>query len=101
LTGSYTIRLNRLLGHRKSRARLDGDARSRRQPLYLFAGRPNATDGKIKWHFQLTPHDVHDWDSNEIPVLFDATINGRPRKLVAMANATRSTTCSIARRENF
>jgi alcohol dehydrogenase (cytochrome c) len=46
----------------------------------------NPTDGKIKWHFQFTPHDVWDWDSSEIPVLFDATVNGRPRKLVAMAN---------------
>jgi alcohol dehydrogenase (cytochrome c) len=40
----------------------------------------------MKWHFQFTPHDIHDWDANEIPVLFDAAIDGRPRKLVAMAN---------------
>src|SRR5581483_9333849 len=33
--------------------------------------------GKAKWHFQHTPHDVHDWDSNQIPVLVDAEINGR------------------------
>ncbi|RPH61747.1 MAG: PQQ-dependent dehydrogenase, methanol/ethanol family, partial [Acidobacteria bacterium] len=46
----------------------------------------NPADGKIKWYFQFTPHDVWDWDSNQIPVLFDATINGRARKLVAMAN---------------
>jgi len=46
----------------------------------------NPVDGKIKWHFQFTPHDIHDWDSNEIPVLFDAPLNGRTRKLVAMAN---------------
>ncbi len=42
--------------------------------------------GKAKWHFQHTPHDVHDWDSNQIPVLVDAEINGRPRKLVVQAN---------------
>jgi len=42
--------------------------------------------GRLRWHFQFTPHDLHDWDANEIPVLFDAPINGRPRKLVAMAN---------------
>src|SRR5215468_1956306 len=46
----------------------------------------DATTGKIKWHFQFTPHDVHDWDATEVPVLFDASINGRARKLVAMAN---------------
>jgi alcohol dehydrogenase (cytochrome c) len=46
----------------------------------------DAATGKIKWHFQFTPHDVHDWDSNQVPVLFEATVQGRPRKLVAMAN---------------
>jgi putative heme-binding domain-containing protein len=46
----------------------------------------NPVDGKITWHFQFTPHDIHDWDANEIPVLFDAAVNGRSRKLVAMAN---------------
>jgi len=42
--------------------------------------------GKIKWHFQFTPHDVHDWDATEIPILFDAQIDGKPRKVVTMAN---------------
>ena len=42
--------------------------------------------GKLKWHFQFTPHDVHDWDSNHVPVLLDANINGQPRKLVVEAN---------------
>jgi len=42
--------------------------------------------GKLRWHFQFTPHDVHDWDANQIPVLVDAEIAGRPRSLVVMAN---------------
>ncbi len=42
--------------------------------------------GRIKWHFQFTPHDTHDWDANQIPVLIDLEIGGRPRKVVAMAN---------------
>jgi alcohol dehydrogenase (cytochrome c) len=42
--------------------------------------------GALKWHFQFTPHDVHDWDSTHTPILFDETIAGRPRKLVAVAN---------------
>ena len=46
----------------------------------------DADTGKIKWHFQFTPHDLHDWDSNQIPVLFDDTINGGARKLLAVAN---------------
>jgi alcohol dehydrogenase (cytochrome c) len=42
--------------------------------------------GTLKWHFQFTPHDLHDWDSNQVPILVDATIDGAPRKLVLHAN---------------
>lgn len=42
--------------------------------------------GKIRWHFQFTPHDTHDWDANQIPVLIDIEVKGRLRKVVAMAN---------------
>jgi len=42
--------------------------------------------GKLKWHFQFTPHDVHDWDANQIPVLVDTQVGGRARALVVMAN---------------
>ena len=46
----------------------------------------DATTGKLKWHFQFTPHDVWDWDANENLVLLDATFRGRPRKLLVQAN---------------
>jgi alcohol dehydrogenase (cytochrome c) len=46
----------------------------------------DAVTGSRRWHFQFTPHDTHDWDANQIPVLLDATVAGRPRKLVAIAN---------------
>jgi alcohol dehydrogenase (cytochrome c) len=46
----------------------------------------DADTGKLKWHFQFTPHDTHDWDATEIPVLMDATVRGQQRKVVAMAN---------------
>lgn len=42
--------------------------------------------GKLKWYFQFTPHDVHDWDASEVPVLVDGTFRGRQRKLVLHAN---------------
>lgn len=42
--------------------------------------------GRLRWHFQFTPHDVHDWDANQIPVLVDAEIEGRTRALVVNAN---------------
>ena len=41
--------------------------------------------GKMKWYFQTSPHDMHDWDSAQTPILFDAVINGKPRKLVSTA----------------
>lgn len=43
----------------------------------------NADTGKLVWYFQASPHDTHDWDDVETPVLFDAPINGQPRKLLA------------------
>lgn len=46
----------------------------------------DASTGKLKWHFQFTPHDVNDMDSNQIPVLIDAVWEGRPRKLMLFAN---------------
>src|SRR5262245_20797138 len=45
----------------------------------------NVDTGKMAWHFQTSPHDMHDWDSAQTPVLFDAVIKGKPRKLVATA----------------
>ena len=42
--------------------------------------------GRLAWHFQFTPHDVHDWDANQIPVLVDHEINGESRKLMLSAN---------------
>ena len=46
----------------------------------------DADTGKLKWHYQFTPHDVHDYDSTEVPILADLTINGQPRKTVMFAN---------------
>ena len=42
--------------------------------------------GELKWHFQFTPHDVHDWDATETPLLLDLEWQGRPRKLLAHVN---------------
>jgi len=46
----------------------------------------DADTGKLKWYFQFTPHDVHDWDATEIPVLLDANWEGQPKKLLIQAN---------------
>ena len=46
----------------------------------------NPDTGKMAWWFQASPHDTHDWDNVETPVLFDAEFDGRPRKLLAQAS---------------
>jgi alcohol dehydrogenase (cytochrome c) len=42
--------------------------------------------GKLKWHYQFTPHDLHDWDATETPMLVDMNYKGEPRKLLLQAN---------------
>jgi alcohol dehydrogenase (cytochrome c) len=42
--------------------------------------------GKLAWGFQASPHDTHDWDAAEVPVLVDAEFNGALRKLVMQAS---------------
>jgi len=42
--------------------------------------------GKLKWAYQFTPHDVHDYDSTQVPVLTDLEIGGQTRKVVLFAN---------------
>jgi alcohol dehydrogenase (cytochrome c) len=42
--------------------------------------------GKLAWHFQFTPHDEHDWDSNQTPILADLAVAGTRRKVLGWAN---------------
>ncbi len=42
--------------------------------------------GKLKWYYQFTPHDLHDWDATEMLVLVDAPFHGQPRKLLLQGN---------------
>lgn len=46
----------------------------------------NPDTGKMTWYFQSSPHDTHDWDAVQMPVLIDGQINGKPRKLLAQAS---------------
>ena len=42
----------------------------------------NVDTGKMAWYFQTSPHDTHDYDSAQTPIITDGTIGGKPRKLV-------------------
>ena len=43
----------------------------------------DAASGKLKWYYQFTPHDVHDWDATEPNVLVDAKFRGADREAAA------------------
>lgn len=46
----------------------------------------DAHSGKLVWHFQFSPHDTHDWDAAQVPVLVDSAAGYPGRKLIAWAN---------------
>lgn len=65
----------------------DTDA-EQRQGTNLYTNSVLALDvktGKIKWHYQFTPYDTHDWDANEPMLLVDTIWKGKPRKLLVTA----------------
>jgi alcohol dehydrogenase (cytochrome c) len=42
--------------------------------------------GKLVWGFVVSPHDTHDWDAVEVPVLVDGEFKGKPRKMLMQAS---------------
>jgi alcohol dehydrogenase (cytochrome c) len=45
-----------------------------------------AATGALRWHFQFTPHDEHDWDAVQIPVLADVAVGDAVRPALLFAN---------------
>ncbi len=45
-----------------------------------------AESGRLRWHYQFTPFDLHDWDATQVPVLLDVPFGGKPRRLLLQAN---------------
>lgn len=87
ITGSYDPELNLIYwGTGNPGPDWNGDVREG-DNLYsdsLIA--VDADNGELKWYFQFTPHDIHDWDATEVPILIDGNIYGRDRKLLLFAN---------------
>jgi alcohol dehydrogenase (cytochrome c) len=46
----------------------------------------NPDTGKMAWAFQPSPHDTHDWDASETPVLVDGMFQGKPRKMLLQSS---------------
>ena len=83
LTGTYDAKLN-LLYWPTGNPYPDTDG-TQREGDNLYSNSVVALDpktGKLEWHFQFTPHDIHDWDAVEPPVLVDTKFQGVDRKLL-------------------
>ena len=56
----------------------------------------NAKTGEHVWHFQEVHHDIWDYDAASPVVLFDAVINGQPRRELPKPGAPVGSTSSTA-----
>jgi alcohol dehydrogenase (cytochrome c) len=61
---------------------LNGSTRPGDNPYTCSIVALNPDTGKLVWSFQVSPHDTHDWDAVEIPVLVDGDFHGEPRKML-------------------
>ena len=87
LTGSYDPDLNLLYwGVGNPGPDMNGDVRQGDNLFTCSAIALDAETGKLKWYYQFTPGDTHDWDANEALVLADRDIDGKHRKLIMQAD---------------
>ncbi|MEO7274365.1 MAG: PQQ-dependent dehydrogenase, methanol/ethanol family [Vicinamibacterales bacterium] len=88
LTGSFDPELNTLYWTVGNPApQIDRSTRGDGDNLYsnsVVALNPDT--GTLKWHYQFTPNDGHDWDSVQDLVLVDRQWRGQPRQLLLHAD---------------
>jgi alcohol dehydrogenase (cytochrome c) len=86
-TGTYDPELNLVfVGTGNPTPTLNGAARPGDNPWTCSIVALNPDNGELAWGFQASPHDTHDWDAAEVPVLVDANFRGSPRKLLLQAS---------------
>ncbi len=87
VTGSYDPDLNLTYwGTGNAGPDWEGDARLGDN---LYSSSVIALDpdtGKLKWHYQFSPHNEFDWDATQVPVLADIQFKGSPKKVMMWAN---------------
>jgi alcohol dehydrogenase (cytochrome c) len=87
MTGTYDPELDLVfVGTGNPTPVLNGEARPGDNPWTCAIVALDPDTGKLVWGFQASPHDTHDWDAAEVPVLVDAMFNGAPRKLLLQAS---------------
>ncbi len=86
-TGSYDPALNLIYwGIGNASPDWNGDVRPGDNLYTSSVIALDADTGKLKGHFQFTPHDEFDFDATQVPVLADLTWQGKPRKVLLFAN---------------
>jgi PQQ-dependent dehydrogenase (methanol/ethanol family) len=87
MTGTYDAETDTLFwGVGNPYPALDGDER-RGDNLYTASVVAlNPDNGDLKWYYQFTPHDTHDWDAGQTPMVVDRQFRGQERKLLIQAN---------------
>src|SRR2546427_2304389 len=87
MTGTYDPERNLFyVGSGNPTPVLNGPVRPGDNPWTCSIVALNPDTGKLAWGVQATPHDTHDWDAAEVPVLVDATFNGAPKKMLLQAS---------------
>jgi alcohol dehydrogenase (cytochrome c) len=86
-TGTYDPELNLVyVGTGNPTPVLNGAVRPGDNPWTCSIVAINPDTGKLAWGYQVSPHDTHDWDAAEVPVLVDGVFNGQQRKMVMQAS---------------
>jgi hypothetical protein len=76
------------MGHGNPSPDWNGDS-MRGDNLYSYSTiAVEADTGELKWYMQFVPHDVHDWDATQVPLLVDADLRGQPHKLIYWAHTS-------------
>ena len=87
ITGSYDPSLDLLYwGVGNPAPGLQGDVRPGDDLFANSIVALHASTGKLAWYFQFTPHDEHDWDAVQTPILADIPIKGVLRRVLCVAN---------------
>lgn len=87
MTGTYDPEVNQLYwGIGNPNPVLNGDIRKGDNLYTCTIVSLNPDTGKLNWHFQPSPHDTHDWDAVQTPIIFDDNYRGVTRKLLAQAS---------------
>ena len=86
MTGTYDPQLDLVyVGTGNPTPVLNGDARPGDNTWTNSIVALHPETGRMEWGFQTTPHDTHDWDAAEVPVLVDGTFDGVQRKMLLQA----------------